>query len=431
MSTPELVSVGNRTFVDRQMKGHKARIAQLEKFLDTYSEYANHHIRINVVKSWNGGFYQPIGDRDADQRVAVCLGTDGITTNAGTIDFSLVDSFWSPHDLSFAFRVMLSHGGPVDVGFGRSTPTEETAYHEAGHAVIGHWLGRTINQISIQGLGARAGWVIFKQEKKSPPLAEQEALTNLAGPLAGIKFNPTLRDEEISWTDQVNLDENLKLMKESMSPEGFKTTSDALTPRCQKLVDEHWEEIEAVAKMLLQSKFFYLGGSDVVRTIRKTIKNQIRIERLGGKWVVIGTDPGWISTKKFPTKWKAELARQVYLKGGQVADYWNAALFSEPRLEEVRRKYGKTKIHGNTHISVFASHHWPPWTPYHRVPFSSLHDLHIKDKDYASGLVSADLYAQCSRMSEESNPVLIIRHDRKLYLKLVAKARRKVHETED
>jgi len=424
MSKPELVSVGNRTFVDRRLKMHKVRIAQLEKFLDTYSEYANHHIRINVVKSWNGGFYHPIGDRDADKRVAVCLGTDGITTNAGTIDFSLVEPVWFPHDLSFAFRVMLSHGCPVDVGFGRSTPTEETAYHEAGHAVIGQWLGRTINQISIQGLGSRLGWVIFKQEKKNPPSAEQEALIYLAGTLAEMKFNPTFRDEEISWTDQVDLDEKLKLMEESMSPEEFKTTSDALTPRCQKLLDEHWEEIEAVAKMLLQqSKHFYVCGSWVVRTIRQTIKNQMRIEKLGGKWMVTGTDPGWISTKKFPTKWKAEVALKVYLDNGQVADYWNAALFSEPSLEDVRQKYRKTKIHGHTHISIFVSHYWPL---YHRVPFSSLHDFHIKEEDHPSGWFSADLYAQCSRMPEESNPVLIIRHDKKLYLKLVAKARRKI-----
>ena len=69
MSKPELVHAGNRTFVDRRLKMHRARIAQLEKFIDTHPEYTDHHIRINVVNAWNRELYQPMGDSDSDNRV--------------------------------------------------------------------------------------------------------------------------------------------------------------------------------------------------------------------------------------------------------------------------------------------------------------------------------------------------------------------------
>ena len=52
-------------------------------------------------------------------------------------------------------------------------------------------------------------------------------------------------------------------------------------------------------------------------------------------------------TKKFPTKWKAEVALEVFKKGGRVSDYWNAArecakkrLIRKPwRVKEKLRKH--------------------------------------------------------------------------------------------
>jgi len=46
------------------------------------------------------------------------------------------------------------------------------------------------------------------------------------------------------------------------------------------------------------------------------------IEKVGRKWVVKGKGNGWIFNKIFPTKWKAEVALEVFKEGGRVSDYW-------------------------------------------------------------------------------------------------------------
>ena len=51
----------------------------------------------------------------------------------------------------------------------------------------------------------------------------------------------------------------------------------------------------------------------------------MRIVKVGRKWAVEGVGEGWIFNKRFPTKWKATLALEVFKKGGRVSDYWKAA----------------------------------------------------------------------------------------------------------
>ena len=51
----------------------------------------------------------------------------------------------------------------------------------------------------------------------------------------------------------------------------------------------------------------------------------MKIVKVGRKWVIKGKGEGWIFKKKFPTKWKAEVALEVFKKGGRVSDYWKAA----------------------------------------------------------------------------------------------------------
>ena len=48
----------------------------------------------------------------------------------------------------------------------------------------------------------------------------------------------------------------------------------------------------------------------------------ITIVKVGRKWLIQGEGSGWIFNKKFPTKWKAEVALEVFKKGGRVSDYW-------------------------------------------------------------------------------------------------------------
>ena len=47
--------------------------------------------------------------------------------------------------------------------------------------------------------------------------------------------------------------------------------------------------------------------------------------KVGGSWVVRPKRSGWVFEKSFPTKWKAELALDIWTAGGRVSDYWHAA----------------------------------------------------------------------------------------------------------
>jgi hypothetical protein len=48
----------------------------------------------------------------------------------------------------------------------------------------------------------------------------------------------------------------------------------------------------------------------------------MRIVKEGRKWSIQGQDSGGIFDRKFPTKWKAGAALEVFKKGGRVSDYW-------------------------------------------------------------------------------------------------------------
>ena len=408
------------TFRDRSTKD---AIKELEQFIDTYyPDYKDHEIRVSVVEKWEEGLYHLIGDSDADEKIAVHL-----SSCPKTIDFTLVTNSaypsLFPYKLVCAFRMALRYGTLLGWGvpilFGRKERTyKETAYHEAGHAVIGHWLGKTISWVDFD-------FVSFEREENPLP-PELEALVDLAGPLAQIKFNPSSDADIGAWGDQQNLDRRcLELMKETMEPEEYEETASALTVRCQDLLDDHWAEVEAVAKQLVFFQGYTMDASDVnvVYSIRRAIKDQMKIVKSGKKWIVTGTDPGWISTKKFPTKWEAEVALEVYLRTGQVFDYSEAVLVSAPRLEEIRRKYAKVSIPSCTQVTVCTS---PGVQRKADVPFSALSDFHIRKE--SGGFVPAYLYARCSQMPEElrnsSDLVCITKSNNPetLYLKLLARA---------
>ena len=51
----------------------------------------------------------------------------------------------------------------------------------------------------------------------------------------------------------------------------------------------------------------------------------MELVKIGRKWMIEGDDEGWIFNKRFPMKWKAQLAMKVFKKGGRVSDYWKEA----------------------------------------------------------------------------------------------------------
>ena len=46
--------------------------------------------------------------------------------------------------------------------------------------------------------------------------------------------------------------------------------------------------------------------------------------KVGRKWRLEAEPPeqGWVFNRLFPTKWKAEIAKNVFLEGGKPKDYW-------------------------------------------------------------------------------------------------------------
>ena len=113
----------------------------------------------------------------------------------------------------------------------------------------------------------------------------------------------------------------------------------------------------------------------------------MKVEKSGKKWVVKGNGEGWVLTKTFPTKWKAELALKGYLEGGRVSDYWEAAReeagerfrrmndSKEKELERAREEFAGVEIPADTMVTVCRH---PGDDRSVAVPFSSLQDFHLK-----------------------------------------------------
>ena len=51
----------------------------------------------------------------------------------------------------------------------------------------------------------------------------------------------------------------------------------------------------------------------------------MNLVRKGRKWFIEGDGQGWILNRRFPTKWKAQIAMEIFEKGGRVSDYYAAA----------------------------------------------------------------------------------------------------------
>ena len=47
----------------------------------------------------------------------------------------------------------------------------------------------------------------------------------------------------------------------------------------------------------------------------------MKVEKAGRKWVIKGDGDGWVFDKQFRTKWRAEIACEVFKIGGKFSDY--------------------------------------------------------------------------------------------------------------
>ncbi len=116
----------------------------------------------------------------------------------------------------------------------------DTAYHEAGHAVVGIVLGARVIKIetrSIRGDEALAH-VLFRKELPEP----YEACIDLAGPIAELlaKGGRYLLED----------DEEFTLVKERLTFE----VAVSLIPEVNELLIKHWAKVELVARHLLNAR---------------------------------------------------------------------------------------------------------------------------------------------------------------------------------
>jgi hypothetical protein len=140
---------------------------------------------------------------------------------------------------------------------------KKTAYHEAGHAVIGHLFGHRITSIKLLKGGRKRGVVVggvcvtgghtewhrthVRETRQVRPDIEPaiEIICLFAGMLAESKIELASEGE---WSIQSDLTKIVELLDQI---EGGEACLKPLILNCQGHVDRHWFQIEALAKALL------------------------------------------------------------------------------------------------------------------------------------------------------------------------------------
>ena len=137
-----------------------------------------------------------------------------------------------------------------------STP-EEVAYHEAGHAVVGHSLGLVLVDVDVLGDSEgghghtnfrRPDWYRpeVSQDERHERFVEAVVITFLAGAIAEAR-RASFRNPNASGFDlDAVAREWLHLLD---SPD-----EEALMQRAEALVDENWPAIERLAKALMRAR---------------------------------------------------------------------------------------------------------------------------------------------------------------------------------
>jgi hypothetical protein len=157
----------------------------------------------------------------------------------------------------------------------------ETAYHEAGHAVMGCVIGRLPLSTTILRVGPVAGRTDFERSPKwryldeSPPkraYTEQRVLTELAGSVAHDIFQPG-RPHDIG--DETDLRITRELIGELVSwQENREDYLVEARAKAVQLLQAHWAWVEAVPARYLSAKRYWATKS--CRCARQSGSNQCR-----------------------------------------------------------------------------------------------------------------------------------------------------------
>lgn len=162
------------------------------------------------------------------------------------------------------------------------------AYHEAGHALVGHVIGRVIEEVSIamrgDGYGGYCRFNAFIEDANNHPewrddLGNPELITiYYAGMLAtAYACTPYVTsDEEESCveyprgSERDDLEHIHRLLTQiETNEQQRKTLTDACWMRAQQVLSEYWSAVDALATALLKRE--RLGGRAAHRLIWQTI----------------------------------------------------------------------------------------------------------------------------------------------------------------
>jgi ATP-dependent Zn protease len=141
----------------------------------------------------------------------------------------------------------------------RDADRKATSYHEAGHVVMGHLVGRNAESVTIVRNGHAAGMTHFEKHAKTyGPLDDSPekkkhlralVLTELAGTVAHDLLCPDRARDGGDADDEKWAKQHIgRLMTWSYDHDRY---LDKLKDEAQKLLKEHWTCVEAIATALL------------------------------------------------------------------------------------------------------------------------------------------------------------------------------------
>lgn len=145
----------------------------------------------------------------------------------------------------------------------RATVLEETAFHEAGHAVMGCIVGRYPVSVTIVPDGPIAGKTEFEpgvpsfarryldESPEKRAYTQQRVLTELAGSIAHDLFRS---GRTLDRGDETDLHWARELMIDLVSWQDHDAYLEQARAKATVLLKEHWQWVETVACALLDRK---------------------------------------------------------------------------------------------------------------------------------------------------------------------------------
>jgi|HubBroStandDraft_6_1064221.scaffolds.fasta_scaffold36020_3 hypothetical protein len=186
----------------------------------------------------------------------------------------------------------------------RCPEMRENAFHEAGHAVVALRLGIGPVESGIKlwsrpvrdpaTLGTKLGEVKVclwtKSDKVVGEEIERSIMVVLAGELAQHRLTPTFKHDgwaahQSSYRTELKLDRwqaDERLLHELLRHLPLKagqTTAAvlvSLTDRTQRLLDDTWHAVDAVARAVLKAKHHSLSAKQVAKIVNRTVGSDYR-----------------------------------------------------------------------------------------------------------------------------------------------------------